>query len=271
MREPLHASQDLHNLPVYDADQVPFGATYGVLAEADTGLVRFFDVAIEGRQRHVLIPVGHARLEKNLGRLRLRLRAATVNELEQIPSYEPHVVWHEEAFQNELLDAFGKLFQGQRYYAHPAYDHTGLYAGTHPLMRESLAAKGAGLQRLSAAHEFRVAEGEQDIRGWELLTESALRVGRVVDLIIDADAEQVRYLVICRELDDQEIALPIGYVDLGDKSVHTHLNADDFAALPEMTAETLTREEEVALRLALDRRLAGERKYLRADFASIAA
>src|SRR6185436_17085823 len=80
MREPLHPSTDLNELPVYDSEQVPIGATFGVLCEADSGIVRFFDVSLEGRGRHVLIPVGHARVETHLGRMRLRLRAVTAPE-----------------------------------------------------------------------------------------------------------------------------------------------------------------------------------------------
>jgi hypothetical protein len=267
MREPLLASSDLCALPVYDLEEVPVGQTYGVLTEAETGLVRFFDVSLEGRQRHVLIPTGHARVEKSLGRLRLRLRAATAAELDAIPSYEPHTAWHEDEFQHELLQAFGRLFQGQRYYAHPAYDHTGLYAGAHPLLRDSLApASPDGLRRLSAARDFRVAEGEPDIRGWDLIGAAGLRIGVVSDLIIDTAAEQVRYVVLKREVDDAETALPIGYVDLGGENVHCALTEDDLLALPLVNAETLERDKEAELRVALDEQLRGERRYERADF-----
>ena len=267
MRSPLHATRDLDELPVYDADGVPIGVTFGVLAEAETGLVRFFDVSLEGRQRHVLVPTGHARVETFLGRLRLRLRAATVEELERIPAYEPHVAWQEDEFQNELLTSFGRLFEGQRYYAHPAYDHTGLYAGTHPLLRDALApASPDGLRRLSCAREFRVAEGEKDIRGWDLLGAGGARIGVVSDLIIDTRAEQVRYVVIKREVDDIETALPVGYVDVSGDSVLTQLTEDDLMALPVVSGQVLERDDEAALRVALDARLRDERRYLRADF-----
>lgn len=271
MRDPLHASRDLEQLPVYDAEQVPIGSTFGVLSEAESGLVRFFDISIEGRQRHVLVPVGHARLEKHMGRLRLRLRASTVSELERIPAYEPHMAWSDDEFQNELLTAFGRLFEGQRYYAHPAYDHSGLYAGAHPLLREPLSpAAISGLCRLSAATGFKVATGEPDIRGWDLAGENRMRIGRVTDLVIDPDAEQVRYIVVERETDAKETALPIGYVDLADGTVHAPLGTDDLLALPEFSGNEMERTYEAQLRTVLDSLLSGSRRYLRPDFKAAA-
>jgi hypothetical protein len=267
MREPLHASKDLENLPVYDADQVPIGATVGVLCAADTGLVRYFDISIEGRQRHVLVPVGHARLEMNLGRYRLRLRAATVEELERIPAYEPHTPWHEDKFQDELLTAYGRLFEGQRYYAHPAYDHSGLYAGAHPLLREPLGTRSpSGLCRLSAASDFRISDGQPDVRGWSVIGNGGTRVGRVIDLIVDTDAEEVRYVLLQRESDAVYTALPIGYVDLGEETVRVKLSEEDLKLLPEVTGDTFARSDEAALRAVLESILSGPRRFERVEF-----
>jgi hypothetical protein len=271
MSEPLLASPDLEKVPVYDALSVPIGVTFGVLTEADSGLVRFFDIALEGRQRHVLVPVGHARLEKHLGGLRLRLRAATAGELDRIPSYEPHTAWRDDVFQNELLTAFGRLFEGERYYAHPAYDHSGLYAGAHPLLRDPLSPVTAtGLRRLSTATAFRIAEGETDVRGWDVMGELQSRIGTVSDLVIDTEAEQVRYYVVRREVDDRETAVPIGYLELREGALHAPLSVTDVVALPEFDSDVLQRSEEASLRAVLDSLLAGSRRYLRPDFTSAA-
>ncbi|HUP90056.1 MAG TPA: PRC-barrel domain-containing protein [Longimicrobiales bacterium] len=256
MREPLHATTDLHGLPVYDAAEVPIGLTVGVLADADTGLVRFFDIELDNHKHHVLVPVGHTRVEPHLGKLRVRLRAANVQDLESIPAYEPHVAWSDDAFQNDLLDAFGRLFQGQRYYAHPAYDHSGLYAGTHPLLKEALdPPPPSGLKRLSCARQFRVAQGEPDIRGWNVLGESGAHLGTVTDLIIDGEANQVRYVIVRRETDDAEVAIPVGYVNLGSDDVSVSLSSDELFKLPVFAGDTLEREYEVELRALIDRRL----------------
>jgi hypothetical protein len=271
MVDPLRASADLNDLPVYDAEKVPIGRTFGVLAEADTGLVRYFDISLDERRRHVLVPVGHARLETHLGRLRLRLRAAEADDLERIPAYEPHVPWSDDDYQNELLTAFGRLFEGERYYAHPAFDHTGLYAGKHPILRAAIApAAPSGLRRLSALPQYRIAEGEPNITGWSVLGEAGSRIGQVTDVIADPDAEQVRYVVLKRETDDVEVAVPVGYAVVLDKELKIPFTASDLAELPPAPVEELTRSEEAQLRVALDRALSGARRYARPDFRSAA-
>ncbi|HEY0305665.1 MAG TPA: PRC-barrel domain-containing protein [Longimicrobiales bacterium] len=267
MVDPLRASGDLDELPVYDSEGIPIGHTFGVLTEADTGLVRYFDVALDERRRHVLVPVGHARLETHLGRLRVRLRAAAAEDLEQIPAYEPHVAWSDDVFQNEVLSAFGRLFRGERYYAHPAYDHGGLYAGKNPILREPLApAAPSGLHRLSTLRHYRIAEDEPNIFHWDVIGETGQRIGVVSDVIIDPDAEQVRYVVLKRETDDVEVAVPIGYVEVRDKQLSVPFTHDDLDHLPPAPVEELTRTEEAHLRLALDGILIGNRRYHRPDF-----
>jgi sporulation protein YlmC with PRC-barrel domain len=271
MPDPLRASADLDELPVYDVEGLPVGRTFGVLAEAETGLVRYFDVALDERRRHVLIPVGHTRVEKHLGRLRVRLRAAAADDLEQIPAYEPHVAWKEDQFQNELLTAFGRLFQGERYYAHPAYDHAGLYAGKHPILREPLApAAPSGLHRMSRLPRYHIAEGEPDIIAADVFGEGGAHVGVVTDVIIDPDAEQVRYVIVKRDADDVEVAVPVGYATVQNEQLTLPFKGADLEQLPQAPLDELTRTEEATLRVALDGMLSGARRYARPDFRSAA-
>jgi hypothetical protein len=271
MTDPLRPSADLDEVAVYDVEGVPIGETFGVLTEAETGLVRYFDIALDQRRRHVLIPVGHAKLEKHLGRMRLRLRAAAAQDLEAIPAYEPHTPWTDDDFQNELLTAFGRLFQGERYYAHPAYDHTGLYAGGHPILREPLApAAPSGLRRLSKLKHYRIADGEPHITGWDVVSDHHAHTGVVTDVIIDTDAEQVRYVVIKRETDDVEVAVPVGYAVVLDEELQIPLSADDLDKLPAAPDEELTRSAEADLRVALDSVLTGTRRFARPDFRAAA-
>src|SRR5687768_3262590 len=56
-RDPLTAQQDLHGLAVHDADDLLTGHVFGLLCESDTGLIRFLDVELDGKNRHVLVPV----------------------------------------------------------------------------------------------------------------------------------------------------------------------------------------------------------------------
>lgn len=271
MPEPLRPSADLDDLPVYDVEGVPIGETFGVLTEAETGLVRYFDVSLDERRRHVLIPVGHARLEQHLGRMRLRLRAAAAMDLEAIPAYEPHMAWTDDQYQNDLLNAFGRLFQGERYYAHPAYDHTGLYAGHNPIVREALSpAAPSGLRRLSNVRQYRIAEGEPNIMGWDVVSDHYALLGVVTDVIIDTDAEQVRYVVMQRDSDDVEVAVPVGYAGVLEKRLQIPLSTEDLNRLPPAPADELTRSEEADLRVALDSVLTGKRRFTRPDFRAAA-
>jgi hypothetical protein len=236
-----------------------------VLTEAETGLVRFLDVEIDGNARHVLIPVGHARLEEVLGQKRIRLRAATVDDLEAIPAYAGELPTAELA--RTVAGASGRLFRGGRYYAHPAYDHRGLYAGEHPIVSASKARRGAELERLSASDDYRIAAGEPDIRGWTLLAMEE-RGGVVSDLIIDPDAEQVRYVEIELSNDEHRL-LPIGYLEL-DRSerivLAPGLTPADISAFPRFEGLPFTRAQEMLILNEIERALDARNPFLRVDF-----
>jgi hypothetical protein len=263
--EPLVAHTDLAGLTVHDAYDLRVGHVFGVLTEAETGLIRFLDVQIDGSPRHVLIPVGHARLEEVLGQRRIRLRAATVEDLENVPAYAGEPATREVA--RTVAGAYGRMFRGARYYAHPAYDHRGLYAGEHPVVSADEVQPAHGtLERLSES-DFRVVTGEPDIIGWTLAA-GGEPSGAVQDLIIDPEATQVRYIDV--ELPEGgHRLLPIGYVELDDarKSVvAAGLSAADIRALPGFEGLPLSRVQEIELLDAIERALDARNPFLRVDF-----
>jgi PRC-barrel domain protein len=59
-------------------------------------------------------------------------------------------------------------------------------AGVGPYVR-----KGVRLARLSDLGKYKVADGEPDIRGWEVRTISGRKLGEVSELLVDADAGEV--------------------------------------------------------------------------------
>jgi uncharacterized protein (TIGR02271 family) len=82
---------------------------------------------------------------------------------------------------------------------------------------------GAGtLQRLDDLDDFKVADGDPDIRGWSVRTSDGRKIGEVDSLIVDTDAMQVRYLDI--DLDrkgldlkeDRHVLVPISGARLDD-------------------------------------------------------
>jgi hypothetical protein len=271
--EPLKAAPDLSGAPVEDANGELAGTVYASLADASSGLIRYLDLALEGTDRHILVPLGHAEVSQDPEKPEVHLRAAAREELEGIPPYEPSRQALDDFYQRAVLNAHGRLFHGERYYAHPAYDHSGLYAGTHPIIRDLEApAPPSALHPLGALPGFHIADGEPDIRGWRVLDGHGEPAGRVDELLVDGEAERVRYAVVTPEEGrGRQVAIPVGYlqIDPSAHDVHTPaLTKGDLAALPPYHPGAFGRAEEERVREVLDERLDGERRFDRPDFRS---
>jgi hypothetical protein len=145
-RIPLRSVPDLRGTATQDASGVSVGRLWGSLAEADTGLLRYLDLQLSSRPRHVLVPIGHARLREHDGPAVLR---PLLEDLEAVPEYDPGQHELDDEYEQELLEQHGRAYHGERYYAHPAFDHTGLYAGTHPILRTAQLGTGEMLRPLS--------------------------------------------------------------------------------------------------------------------------
>src|SRR5687767_10008871 len=177
---PLVAADDLAGLAVHDAEDLLAGHVIGVLTEPGTGLVRFIDVQLDSDGRHVLVPVGHTRLEQAFDRIRLRLRAAKLHDLERVPAYDPNSTLTT-GQASHLAAEYGRFFRGDFYYAHPAYDHRGLYVGPHPVVRIDPNAEPDSRELASLRDsDFRIAGGEPDVHGWNVLGSDREVAGVVV-------------------------------------------------------------------------------------------
>ena len=77
----------------------------------------------------------------------------------------------------------------------------------------------AGLRRLSDTHDYKVAEDDPDIRGWDVVA-GATEIGEVSDLIVDPSAMKVRFVEV--ELDrsafnlteQKRVTVPVGSVEV---------------------------------------------------------
>lgn len=269
--EPLRPVADLAGLFVDDAEGRPTGEVYGSLADARSGLVRYIDVALADSDRHVLVPIGHARVERRDGHGHVRLRAAVRDELDEIPPASPEPVTPDRDLERAVLAAHGRFFYGERYYAHPAYDHSGLYAGEHPIVggEAEPGEEPSGLAPLSSLPAFRVSPHEPDVRGWPFHTASGERAGTVRDLIVDPTARRVRYIVVERAGGRNDVMLPVGFVRIEADARRVDapvLTRDDLDALPPAPGRSITRRDEERLRRRLRDRLEGERLFDRPDF-----
>lgn len=81
---------------------------------------------------------------------------------------------------------------------------------------------GGRLARLDELDDFKVADGEPDIRGWDVKTPEGENVGEVKELLVDVDAMKARYLDVKLDRkavglsDDRHVLLAIGTARLDD-------------------------------------------------------
>jgi sporulation protein YlmC with PRC-barrel domain len=114
---------------------------------------------------------------------------------------------------------------------------------------------------LDELDDYEVAEGDPDVRGWEVLSADGRKIGEVDNLLVDTAAMKVRYLDV--DVDDEMMAgnedrhilIPIGYARLhedDDQVLVDTLNSTDVRTLPAYTHEPLTRDYESSVRERFD-------------------
>lgn len=262
---PLIATGDLAGLSANDAEDRPVGELFGTLSDERTGLIRYLDLALRGVARHVLVPIGHVRIDGDSVLTRIRLRAATHEDLLAVPEFQHRTTQMTGGYQRRLMEAHGRLFYGSRYYAHPAYNHDGIPAT--PADRPE-APERPTLRPVSELESLRLPRDESRIPGLDVDDAEGEHVGTVSDLIVEAGARRVRYAVIDLADLDRQAALPIGYVraDPAEGRARTPaLTVEDIRLLPPYQPP-LTRADENRLQAAIEGRLTGERYFDRADF-----
>ncbi len=111
------------------------------------------------------------------------------------------------------------------------------------------------LMHLSEMDDFEIADGEPDIRGWDVRAANGDKIGDVEDLLVDSASLRVRYIEVELEKDlvannDRRHALiPIGSARLNDDKddVMISLDSKRLLALPPYVRGTLSREYEQSL------------------------
>jgi sporulation protein YlmC with PRC-barrel domain len=106
---------------------------------------------------------------------------------------------------------------------------------------------------LDQLEDYRIAEGDPDVRGWDVLSSDGRRIGEVENLLVDTAAMKVRYLNVEMDSDLMEgdqtrhILIPIGYARLDRKDDQIFVDGLDSASLKTIPAydnRPLTREFE---------------------------
>jgi len=109
-----------------------------------------------------------------------------------------------------------------------------------------------GLMHLDDLDDYKVAEGEPDIRGWDVRTSDGTEIGEVEDLLVDTDAMKVRYIEVKldRKVSDGDgarlVLFPIGTARLDDNAddVYVNLAVGEIASLPTYVPGSMNREDE---------------------------
>lgn len=110
---------------------------------------------------------------------------------------------------------------------------------------------------LNQLDDFRVSDGDPDVRGWDVLSADGKRIGEVDELLVDTDAMKVRYLDVDVEASllagesGRHVLIPIGYARLerdGNRVIVEAMEAAALATLPAYGHTPLTRDFEQSVR-----------------------
>ncbi len=115
--------------------------------------------------------------------------------------------------------------------------------------------KNKRLQELGGS-DYEIAEGQPDIRGWDVKDENGKTIGEVDELIFDVQSLKVRYIVLDLEgnvfdLDTRNVLVPIGIAQLHDKGddvVLSGVTADQIRSLPEYDNDMIDANAENTIR-----------------------
>lgn len=117
---------------------------------------------------------------------------------------------------------------------------------------------------LDQLDDYKVAEGDPDVRGWEVVASDGRKIGEVDQLLVDTAAMKVRYLDVdvdndlvagATDASDRHVLIPIGYARLdeaSDRVIVDQLASSDVVGLPEYTHGPITRDFETSVRSRFD-------------------
>lgn len=93
------------------------------------------------------------------------------------------------------------------------------------------------IKLLSDLKDYKISEGDPDIRGWDVMDRDNNKIGRVQDLLIDTNRNQATYLLVAYggiPLMEEATAISIGLVrlDRDDKKILFRGVSDDLKSAP---------------------------------------
>jgi uncharacterized protein (TIGR02271 family) len=116
---------------------------------------------------------------------------------------------------------------------------------------------GTRLRHLKGS-DYEVADGQPDIRGWDVKDSNGKTIGEVDDLIFDEQSLRVRYMVVDMDHndfdldDDRDVLIPIGLGEIPEKKdvvIIPNVTAAQLSALPLYKKDkTITPQDEYNIR-----------------------
>ncbi|HET9983918.1 MAG TPA: PRC-barrel domain-containing protein [Longimicrobiales bacterium] len=221
----------------------------------DSGRPRYLDIDLGLFRKHVLMPIGQARAD---GRKDVVwVPGMTKDQFKHIPEYEHDVARIDRDYEDRLAGAYAGV--GRR----PARDDE---AGE---TRETL----PELATLDELDGYRIASGDANPKGWDVVAADGREIGEVDELIVDTEAMKVRYLDVDLDSDklgfgdrDRHVLIPIGYatLDRDDKKVIVDVvTSTDVGDLPVYGGLPLPRDFERGMQDAFQRGHAAGDRYSR--------
>ena len=115
--------------------------------------------------------------------------------------------------------------------------------------------KNNRLQELGES-KFEIADGQPDIRGWDVKDINGKLLGEVDELIFDVESRKVRYIVLDLEdnewdLKERDVLIPIGLAELHEKDddvILRDVTIEQLRALPEYDDDDLNTDFESTIR-----------------------
>ncbi|MGH7467109.1 MAG: PRC-barrel domain-containing protein [Longimicrobiales bacterium] len=255
------AAFDVHEWRVHTLiDNVRAGVVHQLLID-EQDKPRYVDVALDGVDRCLLVPIGQARADRALSLVWLPGLAAY--QLELIPSFAHGPLAR--GAEVRLLNAFTAALAG-------AMPRVGYRVLSTRRQRRPAAFDPARLVPLSEHPELCLASDEADPRGWSVMDCTGRLRGTIRDLLVDLTIRRVRYAIAELETpaaQTRSVLLPVEFLRLDPGAAQTALpvfNEALLGALPDYLRVAPDRETEAAILELFAQHLAVEVFYGHARF-----
>ncbi|MGH7504196.1 MAG: PRC-barrel domain-containing protein [Longimicrobiales bacterium] len=224
------------------ADDEDVGTVDDVLVD-ENGNARYMDIDVGVFRKHVLLPVGQARVDADDDIV--WVTGMTRAQLKDIPEWHHDTDLLDVGYESRLGRAYSDTYRDDRYYDRPEYNAT-WWHGTErePPASADVGTRRARLRRLSELDDYEVADDDPDPRGWDVQSADGRSIGRVDELIVEPAAMKARYLDVeldasALELDgNRHVLIPVGFAELDPDDDRVKLNtvrSSDLATLPAHT------------------------------------